>query len=107
MRLILEVQSGPAAGRTAMVTAEQPFYVGRTEKAFLAIPDDRKMAPSHFVIEGTKEGFWLRDLNSRWGTIVNGERVSKTALKTGDAITAGESVFLVRLEQGAAPAPGE
>lgn len=105
MRLILEVRSGPAAGRTVTVTPDQPFYVGRTETAFLAIPNDRKMAPSHFVLESTKEGCWVRDLSTRFGTFVNGERVTRSALKPGDVILAGESEFLVGLEQAGAPEP--
>lgn len=101
MRLILEVQAGPAAGRTVVVSPDQPFYVGRTESAYLALSNDRKMAPSHFAIEGTKEGYWVRDLSGRYGTFVNGDKVSRAALRNGDVITAGESKFLVRLEQGA------
>src|SRR5262245_33826455 len=104
MRLTLQVQAGPAAGRTVVVTPDRPFYVGRTETAFLAIPDDRKLATSHFVLECTKEGCWLRDLGGRYGTFVNGEKVTRTALKHGDVITAGESKFLVGLGQQAAPA---
>src|SRR4051812_20800642 len=103
MRLILEVRSGPAAGRTVTVTPDQPFYVGRTETAFLAIPNDRKMAPSHFVLECTKEGCWVRDLSTRFGTFVNGEKVARSPLKPGDTITAGESEFLVGLDRAAAP----
>src|SRR5215204_3911219 len=103
MRLTLEVQAGPAAGRTVVVTPDQPFYVGRTETSFLAIPDDRKLAPSHFVLECTKEGCWVRDLGGRHGTFVNGDKVTRTALKHGDTITAGESKFLVGLGHAAAP----
>src|SRR5690242_5979078 len=103
MRLILEVRAGPAAGRTVTVSPDQPFYVGRTEAGLLAIPDDRKLAPSHFVIECSGEGCWVRDLSTRHGTFINGERVTRTALKPGDTITAGESEFLVRPEQAAPP----
>src|SRR5207249_2496385 len=59
----------------------------------------------HFVIECTKDGCWVRDLSSRHGTLVNGDRVTRRALTHGDVITAGESTFLVRLEQGAPAAP--
>src|SRR5206468_745534 len=101
----------PSAGRTVAVTPDRPFYVGRTETEYLAIPDDRKLAPAHFVIECTKEACWVRDLGSRWGTSVNGDRVTtRRELKHGDTITAGESKFLVRLGRGAAagqPRPAE
>src|SRR5262245_23141366 len=104
MRLTLEVQTGPAAGRTVEVSTDQPFYVGRTETAYLAI-SDRKMAPSHFVIECTKDACYVRDLSGRFGTFVNGDKTSRTALRDGDVITAGESKFLVHLGQAqAAPA---
>src|SRR5690348_13936921 len=109
MRLILEGQGGPAAGRTAVVTADQPFYVGRTETSYLAVSSDRKMAPSHFVLECTSAGCWLRDLSGRAGTLVNGEKVGRKALKDGDVIAAGESTFLVRIDtgQGAPVAPAK
>src|SRR5262245_23194165 len=103
MRLILEVQSGPAAGRKVVVTPDRPFYVGRTETAFLAIPDDRKMAASHFVVECTKDSCLVRDLGTRWGTYVNGEKVTRRPLQSGDTITAGESTFLLHLDQEAPP----
>ncbi len=109
MQLILEVESGPAAPRKAIVSPERAFYVGRTETEFLGIPNDWDMSNSHFVLEWRSKVWVLRDLGSRTGTFVNGQKVSSAELKQGDKITAGGSTFVVRFDgqamTGAAAAP--
>jgi hypothetical protein len=105
MQLILDVQSGPAAGQKAVVTADRPFYVGRTEALFLAVRKDWQMDSSHFVLERREDGWLLRDLGTRLGTLVNGKKVSRAELRPGDTITAGMSTFVVRVEGEPALAP--
>jgi hypothetical protein len=98
MRLVLQVQGGPAAGREVVVPPGQPFYVGRQERAYLAVPGDDKMGNTHFALECVQGTWWVRDLGTRSGTTVNGARVTRAELRAGDSITAGQSTFVVRLE---------
>ena len=69
MRLILTIEGGPAAGRQVVVTPDRPFYVGRTETAYLAVPEDGQLATAHFVLECIKQVWYVRDLGTRAGTI--------------------------------------
>jgi pSer/pThr/pTyr-binding forkhead associated (FHA) protein len=101
MRLILTIEGGPGEGRQVVVSPERPFYVGRTETAYLAIPEDGQLATAHFVLECTKQVWYVRDLGTRAGTFVNGEKITKAALADGGRITAGRSTFVVRLQEGA------
>jgi pSer/pThr/pTyr-binding forkhead associated (FHA) protein len=56
------------------------------------------------LVHGEKEGFAVRDLKSVNGTFVNGERLDRCHLRTGDRIIAGETTLLVLLrEDGSDP----
>jgi pSer/pThr/pTyr-binding forkhead associated (FHA) protein len=98
MQLILEIESGPAAARKVVVSPDRAFYVGRTETEFLGIPNDWDMSNSHFALEWRSKVWVVRDLGSRTGTFVNGQKVSSAELKQGDKITAGGSTFVVRFD---------
>ena len=50
MRVILEVKTGPAEGRTVVLRKQQSIKVGRTEWADVALPGDgRAIAQAHFA----------------------------------------------------------
>jgi predicted component of type VI protein secretion system len=81
--------------------------IGRLATAHLSLEDDR-ISRIHAVVEVSPEGaVSIIDMGSAEGTFVNGKRVSRAALKPGDAITLGG----LRLELGgaaeeaSAPAP--
>jgi pSer/pThr/pTyr-binding forkhead associated (FHA) protein len=59
------------AGRTAVL-------VGRDVEADLAVPDDPEVSRRHAVLERLTVGWTIRDLSSRNGTFVAGERVVGT-----------------------------
>lgn len=66
---------------------------------------DRHLSSAHFeVILGEKECL-LRDLKSTNGTAVNGKSVTEAALRNGDSIVAGETMFRVTLSTGETPVP--
>jgi pSer/pThr/pTyr-binding forkhead associated (FHA) protein len=62
--------------------------VGRGPKATLQI-DDENVSRLHAVIECTPTEVLLIDLGTAIGTLVNGERASKWALKSGDVLRFG------------------
>ena len=70
----------------------RPLAVGRGATADVRIEDDG-LSRRHFMIclEGSE--YVLRDLSSRNGTWVAGERTAQIALKHNDQIVAGRTTF--------------
>lgn len=103
MRLILEIVSGPHAGKKIQLEAGQVVRVGRTGKADFATQDSY-MSGEHFAVECDGKTGRVRDLNSRNGTLLNEERVAEGTLHDGDRVFAGQTNFIVKIEGAAAPA---
>jgi len=61
--------------------------------------EDSAVSPQHCVIESHDGNALLIDLESRFGTFVNGIPVKDRELKSGDQIAVGNSVFLVETER--------
>lgn len=97
MRLILEIISGPEAGQKIIVQAGQTVRIGRTSNAGVAV-EDTFMSSQHFAIECMGGACGLRDLGSRNGTKLNGEKVTSVVLQNGDRILAGQTEFVVQVE---------
>lgn len=96
MRLKLEVVSGPSSGKTVALEPGHVTRFGRTGRAEVAFPDDAHMSAVHFAIEFDAHECRIRDLNSRNGTFLNGDRVNFATLKPGDQVLAGRTAFAVR-----------
>ena len=96
MRLVVEIRSGPSAGRKIALEPGQSLSVGRTSRAGLVFADDKHMSGLHFVLLCDEQGGMLRDQNSSNGTFLNGARVGTAPLHDGDTLTAGSTIFLLR-----------
>ena len=108
MNAKLEVVLGPAAGRTIEVPAGKLIRFGRTSKADCALPEDSFLSGMHFAVGSDEAGFYLRDLGSSNGTLLNGARVDQARLSDGDRIQAGNTTFIVYVatsKDAGAPAP--
>ena len=69
------------------------------------VAEDSHLSGVHFAIELEENSCRIRDLNSRNGTLLNGQKITAGVLQDGDTITAGETTFRVTVEQAAvAPA---
>ncbi|HKR11878.1 MAG TPA: DUF4123 domain-containing protein [Pyrinomonadaceae bacterium] len=97
MRLILEVISGPHKGQKIIAQAGQVVGIGRTSKAAVAM-EDTFMSGQHFAIECVGGACGVRDLDSRNGTKLNDERITRAVVRDGDRIHAGQTDFLVHIE---------
>ena len=76
------------------LTAE-PLSIGRSREADIPLLDD-KVSRVHCGIRLSEGKFYLKDLKSRNGTYVNGERVEDTAeIKAGDRFQMGSTVFVM------------
>lgn len=100
MRVILEVVSGPHAGKKFELEEGQTVRVGRTDKADFPTRDTY-MSGLHFAVECVGGVGRVKDLDSRNGTLLNGDDLSAAVLNDGDEIFAGQTNFLVRLQTGA------
>jgi len=103
LRAILQVLSGPFAGRKTWLRAGQITEVGRGEGVTFSVPHDATMSRVHFRLECDYSTCRIRDNESSHGTFVNGERVSMRVVHDGDKITAGETDFTIRIEGAGVP----
>jgi hypothetical protein len=104
MRVVLEVTSGPAAGRKIWLQAGQIAEIGSAAGMDLSLVDDRSLRALHFALICDHAGCRLLD-HSSGSTVINGKPAAEAALRDGDSIRAGETGFRVRID-GQAPAAG-
>ena len=71
-------------------TLAQPVIkIGKVASAHLRLDDD-SISRMHAIVEVAAGAVSLIDLGSTRGTFVNGQRINKATLQSGDAITVGE-----------------
>ncbi len=90
----LQILSPDGQNRQFPLQGER-ISVGRAATAELSFPDDNGLSRQHLAIERDGEGWSVRDLGSKNGTVLNGVRVTeKTRLNPGDRITAGHLILI-------------
>jgi hypothetical protein len=86
--ITLKVYRGTELLRTEQFSREI-IKIGRLATAHLSLEDDR-ISRIHAVVEVSPEGaVSIIDMGSAEGTFVNGKKVSRAAVRPGDAITLG------------------
>ncbi len=78
----------PSGQRTRVAIDTLPFVVGRQADCNLVLRDNRA-SRAHFRVLAEARYYVVEDLNSRHGTWVNGERVSRHILRSSDRIELG------------------
>lgn len=101
MELTLVVQTGDDAGKRIPIPEGALQRIGRMAPAEVRISDDPMLSNLHFSLELSPDQCIIRDLGSRFGTLLNGHKVLEATLKDGDEIKAGRTLFQVRLAGGA------
>ena len=106
MRVVLSLAEGQDSQKF-WLRQNQVARFGSTEWADFTVHDPH-MSGVHFLINVTADSCILRDLNSRNGTLVNGEPVrQQRRLQDGDLIMAGKTLFSVRLHGHIAAVSGD
>ena len=101
----LEVLHGPHAGKAFTITQHDTFLVGRSQQSHFCLPaKDPYFSRFHFLLEVNPPLCRVVDLQSRNGTLVNGQKVTSIDLKDGDEICGGTTKIRVRI-QGAVTDP--
>ncbi|MBI3828746.1 MAG: sigma 54-interacting transcriptional regulator [Planctomycetes bacterium] len=96
----LTILNGPNHGRLCSLSSGKTFRIGRDPSLELPI-DDLKASRVHVEIDFKDGQVTLKDLRSKNGTLVNGDRITTVTLKEGDQIQIGET----RLQFSALEAP--
>ena len=91
--------SGPLRQTIFSISAAETT-LGRDSSNALAI-SDTSLSRRHCLIVREHDHYRIRDLESRNGTFVNGIPTTEGILQHGDQISAGDSVFLFLLREGA------
>lgn len=100
IRLTITDRSG--AIKDVEWNVEGSLFIGRSKICNIDFDDDR-LSKQHFVIEVTKMGCYIEDLESTNGTFVNGVKMTnRRMLLDGDVITAGREKFVFHLPKNPA-----
>ena len=70
--------------------------IGRSHDCDLCVPL-LIVSRKHCELSQNAEAVKIRDLNSRFGTFVNGKRISEATVKAGDYIRVGPLTFLLQV----------
>ncbi|AKJ64888.1 FHA domain-containing protein [Kiritimatiella glycovorans] len=86
--------------RVAVELGESPISIGRSPDADIQIVDDR-VSRMHTGVRRWEDDVYVKDLNSKNGTYLNGERIRDIAkLNPNDVITVGPTRILVDVKPG-------
>ena len=66
----------------------EPRTIGRSSKCDIVLKRG-KVSRRHCKVIPTDDGYWLRDLDSQNGTWIEGERVDRVKITTGDRFAVG------------------
>src|SRR6266545_1962902 len=80
--VVLEVRSGSAR---AQARPDQPLVIGR-ERGCQLVVDDPLVSRRHAEVVFAEDGWLLRDLGSRNGTFVEGQRSAYVAVTDGGKV---------------------
>src|SRR5271169_4227163 len=102
MNTRLVVISGPLEGGEFSLASD--LSIGREKNNAISV-EDRMLSRHHCLIHVDDSEFQIRDLGSSNGTYVNGLPIAAHALKDGDQIRAGQSIFVFVGGKGAPSFP--
>jgi sigma-B regulation protein RsbU (phosphoserine phosphatase) len=95
MRHRLTVINPDGGRRTVRLDDHQQFTLGRSGGNNLSYPADSGLSRHHLIMERVGQDWWIRDLGSKNGTILNDERITeKVRLRPGDRVTVSHVVLI-------------
>lgn len=90
--LVLTVIEGPDKGKRFELPANEPQLLGRSSEALPL--GDPSVSRRHAELTPDEGEWWVRDLDSQNGTMVNGRTISgRVRLRTGDTISIGQTTM--------------
>ena len=106
-KLRLRFLTGPRRGQQAVFRGPR-VTIGRSRDNDLVLSDEGAPQSSghHAEVVAGAGGWWLSDLDSTNGTFINGARVTRARLRSGDSIAFGEDHFAVETRRSTLAAAG-
>lgn len=89
---VLGVIEGPDKGRVLPLDPTRPLTLGRSPECDLVLSDSR-VSKRHALLQFVQGTWWIEDLNSTNGTLINDKRVEKAPLTDGDVVSLGLSTL--------------
>lgn len=99
-------RGGRIAEAPARPLPRGPILLGRQPsgaRQVLAFPEDSMQSRTHCTLRRDGATLLCVDRNSRNGTWVNGQRITRTALRDGDVLRLGDTLFVLRFVDPDAP----
>lgn len=94
--IIFEMNDRKQGRKEIPMLVEESIFVGRSDICDLYF-NDTMLSKQHFVIEEGEDGFYIQDLGTTNGTMINGVKIhQKRKLNQGDTINAGMIELKVR-----------
>ncbi|TPV95307.1 MAG: DUF4388 domain-containing protein [Myxococcales bacterium FL481] len=93
---MLHFVHGKYRDREVPLASAQGIVLGRSSEVGLVLEDDT-VSRRHARVSTERDCVWIRDLGSRNGTYVNGERTDHARLRVGDRVAIGSSLLRVEL----------
>ncbi len=78
--------------------ADAEIAIGRSQQCHVVL-EDRRSSRKHSLIKRDQDKFFLKDLGSANGTLLNGNRVDEQELQSGDEIQIGDTKFTFEMVQ--------
>ncbi len=99
---LLVVEKGYDKGKAVPLPPQGTVLLGRDSSTALPL-HDTMASRMHCKIEEREDGFWLTDLESMNGTVLNGSKVRESVkLSFGDLIKVGDTLFTFTSEESSA-----
>lgn len=92
----LELTDIENSDNTRLLPIEDYIVVGRKKEVCHVVIDDDSVSKKHCEFSYSDGQYYVRDLDSANGTFVNGDKVDKRRLRSGDKIRIGRSTYLVK-----------
>jgi len=88
----LRVRTGPLAGKS-FILFKTPTIIGNAPASDVYLYKDAEIDPSHASIHRVGTTYEVEDLGSRMGTQVNGTKVRRRRLVSGDQVVIGNTIL--------------
>lgn len=96
------------SGRELVTLSGQRVTLGKAQTNDISLEHDATVSRVHAVLENFGQAWSLRDLGSRNGTFVNGEKISaERVLRSGDELRLGSSRLVFWMAKQAGGGAGE
>ena len=88
----LVMTEGPLKGKQFIIYKD-PTVIGSSPRSEIYLFKDPSIEPAHAVIHTIRDGYEIEDKDTPDGTWINGQRIKRKRLMTGDEIRIGKTRF--------------